>query len=933
MKLEIIKELEGLGPRYGKKLEQKVMDILNKENFWKNLTSLDEKLKILESFEPKNVKLFIEIKDKNLLKILQTTSIFKTDKITFNSEEYKINEKCLTIEFENLFDKYSIEKLIDLFFPEKKDEFFFSKITELYKNPIISLYTICYLDDISNFCTEAQKFDNETKEECYQCFKKHFKKIEKQIELIIERGTYYPFFSFTSKGLSEKNIFDLNTLELNYFERNLLIMENFLFNNIILTEDLYSQDYIFSFNANLNQESLIIITFLNMINYHENFEIPNKFKNTLIKGKYFDKINFIAKFYNQIQILQTSLDDFLFAYMFHVYKKELYKYTGYNVSYRKTLKKWNPTYLKKHFDEIESLLTKDDEIILKFCDLLLLKNIFNDISKLNEELRLENDTLIEGKEYFNELIRAIDFEKRIEKFLSAPSILKILVINKSGEEKLEKFLEEDNNFENFIKSSSDLVLYEKFNLNFEKLVDKFYNPWNVNLENKIKQFSKFNTQSLFYNNIDKFLEIELELNSNIFEEIKKRTTILPTSNDVYFLLKSIITGNSDLIRNKDLKRFFRDKNKYKRIIILVFDGLGYALLRWGSYFFKELKNILEDENNYSIIQAKLPTLTGVNHIALLSGKEAYEDNFFKRLHNSSFEKIEEGKKFKTYRITTQAEFELFDTTSDLFSYVPENYLFVTAHKTRNLSFLSRVIARSIKIDDVEEALQYTAQIGEALKSNKKVIISQVNVFDQFIEDYSKIPTKDIYALWNFYKPFLGNVKDLIKNHLKEDSLLIITADHGLTWVKSQNVINIENLFSEKINEKLKNFKITGFKKEYSPNNPYLKIIINGGEIGALFFPPNGPRRVASFYLIEKGIKEELYKALNEISEGRFLVKKIDTPRHFDPDIVLVLNNHILHNKKYSENKFYTGQHGGISIHEVFTPLIIFDYKTWRSYQK
>jgi hypothetical protein len=506
---------------------------------------------------------------------------------------------------------------------------------------------------------------------------------------------------------------------------------------------------------------------------------------------------------------------------------------------------------------------------------------------------------------------------------------------------------------NFIKKAlRDEMIRPSLSIEIDKLVNEWEtgNPMNFfknEIEEKIEQdlfdpglfkkafkiFCSFNVLNLFRCEPSRFFDYQHVLDEYVSLQIKE-------SGKQYFDYFQPITSVFDRIRKL--------QKENKKVILLIFDGLGFihsyfACLEMSrkeskqlSEFSKSIVNFFQ-KGNAEILSSHIPTVTGVNHIALFFGEKLlYDDSFLIRATDNSFmpdkgeDKArifsilnlnEQDRKSAIWRLRLE-EGNLQRPTSlwdNVRGQTLKGGLLISTNSER--TFLSYLFKGNATFKQVGS---YTSAIDEALSDKTHdLVISQVNLMDAFLQalntPYPPALFNDaVKDYWEVYLDLWKNVTNRISDglkKLKKGTVVVITADHGLALGRTS--------------EFKRPTQILGAIKGVTCQSKHRtsELVSEDNRLIGACIPGHTSRKFMSIFLLKDGldkkdtIKEALdfAKQANEVVFEEIIIEENKRNLTIKPDFIVfpIIGMFARPDKK----KYYGGIHGGISMCEVFIPLI------------
>jgi hypothetical protein len=385
----------------------------------------------------------------------------------------------------------------------------------------------------------------------------------------------------------------------------------------------------------------------------------------------------------------------------------------------------------------------------------------------------------------------------------------------------------------------------------------------------------------------------------------------------------------------------------KKVILLIFDGLGFvhsyfACLeishRESDQFAAFSDHILQlfRKGKGEVLSSVVPTTTGVNHIALLFGERLLcEDSFLIRQNNDSFISSKSDEKASTFSIlglrdedrksasyrsrleesNLQRPTRLWDV---LCGQAQSKGLLISANSEKSfLSYLFRGDAAFKQVDS------YTNAIEEALADKSHdLVVSQVNLMDAFLQSINVRPPAmidDIVAgYWEAYLDLWRNVVSRISKGfrgLEKDTVLIITADHGMAWGETGEFTEPSHILGS----------MKGIR--YVPKYNVGELVDSKGGLIGVCIPGHRSMKFMSIFLLKNGLDEKIKirETLESArQEGKIFFDEVvieDSKRNLTlkPDFLIFPIIGMF--SRPDKRKYYGGIHGGISMCELFIPFV------------
>ena len=506
----------------------------------------------------------------------------------------------------------------------------------------------------------------------------------------------------------------------------------------------------------------------------------------------------------------------------------------------------------------------------------------------------------------------------------------------------------------FIKTTimDEIVISPLLSIEIDKLVNQWEtgNPLNFfknRIQEKIEQdqfdsglfkktfetFCSINTLKLFKRDPCRFFDYQCMLDKYVSLNLKK-------SRNQYFDYFQPITSVFDRIKK------LQEENK--KVILLIFDGLGFthsyfACLEMSRQESKQLAEFSEyivslfQKRNAEILSSHIPTITGVNHIALFFGEKLlYDDSFLIRATDDSFmpdKGVDKARIFSILGLNEQdrksaiwrsrlEECHLQRPTSlwdKVIGHASKKGLMISTNS--EWTFLSYLFKGTATFKQVDS---YTSAIDEALSDRTHdLVVSQVNLMDAFLQAlntrYPPAFFDDVVkGYWEVYLDLWKNVVDRISKgfkKLKKGTVVIITADHGLALGRTSEFKGIAQILGS----------VKGIM--CLPKHRISELVSMDNRLIGACIPGHTSRKFMSVFLLKNGIgeKEKILEALElakQANEVVFKEIKIEENRRnltIKPDFLVFPTVGMF--ARRGKKKYYGGIHGGISMCELLIPLI------------
>ena len=348
-----------------------------------------------------------------------------------------------------------------------------------------------------------------------------------------------------------------------------------------------------------------------------------------------------------------------------------------------------------------------------------------------------------------------------------------------------------------------------------------------------------------------------------------------------------------------------DLKKYDNIVTLVIDGLGY------NYVNKTKENLIKD-NVISKITSVFPTTTASCLTSFATGLAPQEHGVTGWLMKIKkdrqvlpstiiyFKNRRNDKQLTEYGIEPKDVF-----IDNRLSKKLDNIHVVYPKEASDLTYFKYFSegAKKLTYTDLDGYFKVTTQAVKKKSKTKKYIYSYLPDFDGVFHELGS-KSKEVKDLYSQINAELGI---FLKDIEGTNTLVLITADHGLTDNKENSRININEF-------------------------PEITDLLN--------FPLCGEPRAAYCY-VKRGRKEEFEKLVNDqLGHVVDIVqsKKMVEDRYFglfEPAlafknrigdfILLTKKNYVIKDFLPKEKvKFHMADHGGLSEDEIFVPLCMYE---------
>ena len=385
--------------------------------------------------------------------------------------------------------------------------------------------------------------------------------------------------------------------------------------------------------------------------------------------------------------------------------------------------------------------------------------------------------------------------------------------------------------------------------------------------------------------------------------------ILPdyNGNSIVNLMSSILKATNaeshyNPLKNLDIQKLSEREN----IVLIVLDGLGYKYLTekgQDSVFYKHLK---------SRMTSVFPSTTASAITTFASGVATMEHAitgwfmYFRELGTASvvlpFTPRFNNRSFGKSKINPT---EIFDFPSIFDSIQRDSYV-ITKKFIKNSEF-NQYSLKNAKCKGYNSLKGFIHLISKVIKSgkNKKYIYAYWPDFDKISHHFGVKSDKTM----NHFQVLNQAIIKLMKKLKGTDTILIITADHGLIDSEPEKMLNMKD---HPILKDTLSLPLCG-----EPRVPYCYV---------------KPSKVATF---ENYIKNELFYACELFTSEEMINKSFFGTAYENPKlkdrigdyILLMKENYVFHEWVLGERPFsFIGYHGNTTEDEMYVPLIIIDDK-------
>ncbi len=375
--------------------------------------------------------------------------------------------------------------------------------------------------------------------------------------------------------------------------------------------------------------------------------------------------------------------------------------------------------------------------------------------------------------------------------------------------------------------------------------------------------------------------IDENIKENIKSLYKKEEILYPDYNDCQLGIISAFRNNFGYKYKYPIIDGIFDK-KYKKVIILILDGLGTNIL---------LNNL--DDNSFlrrhylKNIHSNYPSTTAASTTAMKSGLSPYQsgwtgwENYFKELNENLI--LFSGKVYKTDEPTKinayiKMPYEMF--YSDMKDV--KGYFTDPDFNNKNRTF-DDILNRSIELNLKDEL-----QAQYVYYDEPDHLMHDLGPYDIKIKELLKEMDKKIESY---------------ANKLTEDTLLVITADHGHRAVEPLNIYDAKILNDLLERSPSNDARCITFKVKDGKNKEFEKIF------NILF---------KDYFLLltkDEAIKKGFFGLKDDIKHER-----IDD---FLADYVACAINNRYFNYKGVNNHLFKSHHAGITKDEMEVPIIVY----------
>ncbi len=385
----------------------------------------------------------------------------------------------------------------------------------------------------------------------------------------------------------------------------------------------------------------------------------------------------------------------------------------------------------------------------------------------------------------------------------------------------------------------------------------------------------------------------------------KQNVYLPNYKDgsIVNLMSSIGKAFKLKTKYKELKLLdSKDIKKYKNIILIVIDGLGYE------YLMKKDESFLKNNLKGSMTSIFLPT-TVCAVTSFLTGvapqQHAYTGWFMYLKEIGIVSKILPFTPRIGNEVFSEQGVKVSDVLSSkgIFSKIKAKSYYINPEEIVDSDF-SRFLSKNAKRIGCRNLNSFFEKIKKAVDSKgKKYIHAYWNKFDS-VAHKKGVNSKEA---GNYFKKLDKGIKSLVKSINKTNTLLMVTSDHGFIDTPLNKIIWIEK--HPKLEE-------------------CLSLPLCGeGRVAYCYIKPSKTKDFEKYVKIKLKKYCWMYKSKDLIKRNYFGLFK-PNPKLFNRvgDYVLICKeNYIIKDKLVGEKKTkHIGHHGGVSKNEMLIPLVVVD---------
>jgi|GEM_PF-6202921 len=886
----------GIGSAFSSKLKLKVKDALVKKGFWQLFSKIDH----IEKFSSK-------LKDESNVQFTGFPILCKQYIDALSIAGHRgfscVSENQFSIKsypLENIFLKLSISNFSNHMMMNESNRCFLDRCDSSDIPDVYAPFIASYFSMISDFCPLKGTCKNSDKILCLNYSKSISRQIIREIDVMMGYDIYCPITT-QIKGFSEDSWCSFEQIEAeSNFERAFALFERTLyglaFQPIGYESRFYSVRNSFD-NSTLSADLAYALNDIDGLLAASSDIIGLAGRDTQMRV---EKTLLEKSQYSSTSVYDAKKATLIISLLLEEVKEQVRIITGLKVDVDLTLRQNISILDRKKSHELlttfkSSLLNTDfKEFLGLWAASVLNRTDFNEV-----KICLFDSSVITG----GTLLKAVNEQMQLDPQLRIETPLLILLHRDAKPAQPFK--------------SSDLHLLRilsRTNLINPSEIEFTEGQSTDGLEKSIQNLTKDDTIRLIVKDFDAYLDAEDEVNRRFWNG--KEWQNLPTNKDVYSLLKGIILGKKDLIF-APLRHFYRDIKEYRSVSILVFDGLGYIPLFWTTRL-EHLSTVLRKPLLTGYALSVTPSLTAVNHCALIANEEIHEDYMLQVDSGASENSITKTlAKFQDFSYSNT----ILDCNRALLNYTNSGE-FISYHKPDG-SNLSKCISEGCG-SNYKMVDSYVNAIRECLRTEKKVCISQVNILDKYLEAFQRRRiAENPNEYYEHAKNLVESAFHTIDENIEPERLVVIVSDHGLGWWRSENSIRPFEIAEEIAS------CIGGRFSAPKDEEGGIDFVIEDKPI-LMMKPESGPRRVASIFPLN--IMGEKMISKIRFSEGitnSFDIRLIKNRRSFDPGLVLVAKDKIIARRR-DNDKYFVGLHGGISAQEMIVPVMCFSYDDWMS---